>query len=59
MFFYGYSLKPTEGAVMGSPEVNQENQKIQKANRRIIKMQKFGILFLGASFVLQMFSFFF
>lgn len=57
MFFNGYNLKPTEGAVWGGPEVDEHNKKIDRENKRIIIMQRLGMGLLTLSFLCQGMSF--
>lgn len=57
MFFNSYSLKPTEGAVWGGPEIDKHNKKIDKENRKMVIMQKIGLGLLTLSFLCQGISF--
>jgi len=57
MFFNAYNLKPTEGAVWGSAEVDEYNKKIERDNKRITIMQRLGMGLLTLSFFCQGISF--
>lgn len=57
MFFNGYNLKPYEGGVFGSDEVNEHNKKVRRDNKIITSMQRLGLGLLTLSFFCQGLSF--
>ena len=53
LFFYSYTIEPTDGAVFGSAEVDASNAAINAANAHRTRMQRIGFALLCISFVAQ------
>lgn len=53
MFLNGHVLKPYPGGLFGPDNYKEICEQITKENRRIVLMQRLGMLSLFASFTLQ------
>jgi len=53
LFFSSYAFQPLEGAVFGSPEITECNNRIKAKNRRRHRWQLIGLGIICLSFVVQ------
>lgn len=53
LFLASYSLQPFEGAVFGSDQLTEWNEKIKAKNASRVWRQRVGLAFLCLSFVIQ------
>lgn len=57
MFFNSHSLMPYESAMFGSDEIIEHDRIVERKNKRMLSLQRFGVGLLTLSFILQLASY--